>query len=135
MSLRSPAILGAGPHHPIHLLMDDSDTQTHIANMSVSHTHIHMHACTQTGSARTHMIMIHTKGYAHRHTHMTDGHGKFQRRSACPYLVSVVIATPGLIPCSKTHRASFSFLFHLVFFFPVCLLIFFSISLMLSNSC
>lgn len=39
MSRRSPANLEAGPHHPIHLLMDDSDAQTHVAYECIMQTH------------------------------------------------------------------------------------------------
>lgn len=93
MSLRSPASLGAGPHHSICLLM--GDTQTHIACECLTQMHtVHVHACWTT-----HDRVIHT--YTHG-----DKQSKFQRWSACPYLVAVVIATPGLIPCSRTHRAA-----------------------------
>ena len=68
----------------------------HILPVSVSHKCI-LCTCMLAGS---HMIVTHT------HTHTGDKQSKFQRWSARPYLVAVVIATPGLIPCSRTRRAA-----------------------------
>ncbi len=71
MSLRSPASLGAGPHHPIHLLMDDSDTQTHIVYECITQTHTC--ACLHTGglckNTCDHDICTHKKLHIHAHTH------------------------------------------------------------------
>lgn len=123
MSLRSPASLGAGPPHSIHLLMDDSDKETCTAYECYTNTYTR--GCFEYAGGHCKDTFDHDIcTYTHR-----DGQSTFQRWSACPYLVSVVMATPGLIPYSRTHWATASLPSSLSWFSfpPVCLLLFLSI--------
>lgn len=100
----------------------------HILHTNASHKHTHTHVRLHTGSlCRTTTTCAHTTyGHTKGHTHTQ---AKFQRWSVCPYLVSVVIATPGLIPCSKIQWVTASPSSSLLFaFFPVCFLMFLSMS-------
>ncbi len=91
-------------------------THKHMLRMSVSCKHIHMHAFSlaHRRALQKHItIMPYAHSYkkaTHKntHTHTGGGQDKFQRWSACPFLVSVVIATLWLIPCSRTHWATAS---------------------------